>query len=470
MLISKNVQMKKLLYIGFLFFTACSKVLDQTPEDKITEENFWKTTGDAEAAATGIYDAAQAMALQFPVAFDAGSDATNALLINYSPFSQHGIPVDNAIVASYWQNNYTGIGRCNDLLKNVPGISDNLFSPGQKERILGEAYFMRAWFYFNLVKAYGGVPLVTVPYESFNADFTIARSSVEEVFKQIIADLKLAEQNLPVTYPSNVDTRGRATQGSAKALLAKAYLSMKDYTNAAAKALEVINNTTYILATGSAAYSAMFSANGKNGTESIWEIQYVSASSEGNGIFSLYMPTGTPAGIQPGSYQIAPTAKIISAYEAGDIRKNAALGVNNANIPYVNKYARLTTGAEPNIFILRLADILLVRAEALNNLGQTADATELLNIIRRRAFGLPLNTASVRDFPSASDISNGYNLALAIENERFKELAFEGQRFYDLARTGRAEAVLGIPASKTLWPIPLREIGRNPRLVQNEGY
>lgn len=462
--------MKKLSYLFFLVLTACSKVLDQTPQDKITEENFWKSAGDAEAAATGIYDAMQSMAQQYPLAFDAGSDATTGLLINYSPFSQHGIPVDNAIVATYWQNNYTGIGRCNDLLKNVPGISDVLFADGQKARIMGEAYFMRAYFYYNLVKAYGGVPLVTVPYESFNADFTIARSSVDDVFKQIVADLKQAETSLPVSYPSNVDTRGRATQGAAKALLAKVYLSMKDYTNAAAKALEVINNPTYTLATGSAAYSAMFSANGKNSNESILEIQYVSASSEGNGLFSFYMPTGTPAGIQPGSYQIAPTTKIVNAYEAGDIRKAAALGFNNANLPYVNKYARLTSGAEPNIFVMRLADIILVRAEALNNLGQTADAISLLNTIRRRAFGLPLTTASVRDFPSANDIANGYDLTLAIENERFKELAFEGQRFYDLARTGRAQAVLGITVDKTLWPIPLREIGRNPRLVQNDGY
>lgn len=458
------------IYLVFLFFTACSKVLDQTPEDKITEENFWKTPNDAESAATGIYATAQQLAQQYPLAFDAGSDATTGLLINYSPFSQHGIPVDNLIVATYWQNNYTGIGRCNDLLKNVPNISDGMFAQGQKARIMGEAYFMRAYFYYNLVKAYGGVPLVTVPYESFNADFTIARSSVDDIYKQIIADLKQAEASLPVSYPSNIDTRGRGTKGGAQALLAKVYLSTKDYTNAAAKALEVINNSTYTLASGSAAYSSIFSANGKNSTESIFEIQYVSSSSQGNGLFSFYMPTGTPAGIQPGSYQIAPTTKIINAYEAGDIRKAAALGLTSNNIPYVNKYARLTNGTEPNIFVTRLADIYLVRAEALNNLEQTTDAAAALNIIRRRAFGLPLTAASVRDFPSANDIANGYNLTLAIENERFKELAFEGQRFYDLARTGRAKDVLGITADKTLWPIPLREIGRNPRLVQNDGY
>jgi hypothetical protein len=119
---------------------------------------------------------------------------------------------------------------------------------------------------------------------------------------------------------------------------------------------------------------------------------------------------------------------------------------------------------------MRLSDIILVRAEALDNLSQPVDAIAALNIIRRRAFGLPLTTASTRDFPSANDGANTYTLPLAIENERMKELCFEGQRLYDLARTGRVQAVMGIPLTKAVWPIPLRDIGRNPRLIQNDGY
>ncbi|NHA03718.1 RagB/SusD family nutrient uptake outer membrane protein [Mucilaginibacter sp. HC2] len=460
------------LLIPVFVLNSCTKVLDQVPQDKITEENFYKTPGDAEAAATGIYDAAQALSTQYPVAFDAASDLANALLINYSPFSQHGITVDNAIVASYWQNNYLGIGRCNDVLKNVPNINSSLFAAGQKERILSEAYFMRAYFYFNLLKAFGGVPLVTVPYDSFNADFTIARSTTDQVYAQILADLKNAEPNLPLSYPSNIDTRGRATQGGAKALMAKVYLAMKDYTNAAAKALEVMNNSTYNLVTGASSYAAMFSASSKNSNESIFEIQYVSSSSESNGLFSFYVPTPAPSGIQGGSYQIVPTDKIINAFEAGDIRRTVSVSNSPAtpSVPYIGKYLRLTNGTDPNIIAIRLADIILIRAEALNNLGQTDGATDALNIIRRRAFGLPLNTASSRDFPSANDTVNGYNLTQAIENERMKELCFEGQRFDDLVRTGRAAAVLGISTNQTLWPIPLREVGRNPKLQQNPGY
>lgn len=247
---------------------------------------------------------------------------------------------------------------------------------------------------------------------------------------------------------------------------------MKDYTNAAAKALEVMNNSTYNLVTGASAYAAMFSASSKNSNESIFEIQYVSSSSESNGLFSFYVPTPAPSGIQGGSYQIVPTDKIINAFEAGDIRRTVSVSNSPAtpSVPYIGKYLRLTNGTDPNIIAIRLADIILIRAEALNNLGQTAGATDALNIIRRRAFGLPLNTASSRDFPSANDTVNGYNLTQAIENERMKELCFEGQRFDDLVRTGRAAAVLGISTNQTLWPIPLREVGRNPKLQQNPGY
>ncbi|WP_436486584.1 RagB/SusD family nutrient uptake outer membrane protein [Chitinophaga sp. ARDCPP14] len=462
--------MKKLRLIYLLFaFASCTKVLDQVPEYTIADENFWQTASDAESAAVGIYPAIQSMSMQFPVAFDAASDATTALLINYSPFTNHGIPVDNAIVASYWQNNYTGIGRANDLLKHVPAMKDSLFTGGRKEQLLGEAHFLRAYFYFNLVKAYGAVPMVLEPYTSFNADFTIARSPVDSVFQLIISDLKAAEAALPATFAAAASTRGRASQGAAKALLAKAYLSVKNYDSAAAKALEVMNSPVYTLVSGAAAYSNMFSTGGKNSTEAIFEIQFVSSSSQANGLFSLYVPVnGIPAGIQPGSYQITPTAKIIGTYETGDIRKNAALGLTTSSpaVPYVNKYTRLTSGTEPDIIALRLADIILVRAEALNNLGKTAEATEALNIIRRRAFAEPLTAPGAHDFPYGGET----NLALAIENERFKELAFEGHRFYDLVRTGRAEAVLGINADQALWPVPLREIGRNPRLVQNHGY
>lgn len=462
--------MKKIRLIYLLFaFASCTKVLDQVPEYTIADENFWQTASDAESAAVGIYPAIQSMSMQFPVAFDAASDATTALLINYSPFTNHGIPVDNAIVASYWQNNYTGIGRANDLLKHVPAMKDSLFTGGRKEQLLGEAHFLRAYFYFNLVKAYGAVPLVLEPYTSFNADFTIARSPVDSVFQLIISDLKAAEAALPATFAAVASTRGRASQGAAKALLAKAYLSVKNYDSAAVKALEVMNSPVYTLVSGAAAYSNMFSTGGKNSTEAIFEIQFVSSSSQANGLFSLYVPVnGIPAGIQPGSYQITPTAKIIGTYETGDIRKNAALGLTTSSpaVPYVNKYTRLTSGTEPDIIALRLADIILVRAEALNNLGKTAEATEALNIIRRRAFAEPLTAPGAHDFPYGGET----NLALAIENERFKELAFEGHRFYDLVRTGRAEAVLGINADQALWPVPLREIGRNPRLVQNHGY
>jgi len=466
--------MKKSLYILLLIAcSSCTKVLDLTPQDKITAINFWKTATDAENATTGIYDAIQGMVPFTPVALDASGDATLANVLPYSQFSAHGIPSDNTIVNNYWQFCYIGIGRANDVLSNVSAMDAGKFAAGQQARILAEAYFTRAFLYYSLIKVYGGVPIVTKPYDSFNADFTIAKSTMAQVLDQIIADLKIAKASLPVSYGDAFSTRGRGTQGSASALLAKAYLTKKDYANAVTEANGVIANTTYTLAQGSAAYANMFSASGKNSAESIFEIQYVSNSSESNGIFSFYMPpNGIPAGQTGGSYTVVPTTKIINAFEAGDIRKAGSISVSTATLPltYVNKYVRQTSGPEPNVIQLRLADIYLIAAEAYNGLGQTTEASNMLNIIRRRAFNLPLATVSVRDFPSADDISKGYTLALAIENERFKELCFEGHRFFDLVRTGRAETVLNITTNQTVWPLPLREVGRNPRLIQNPGY
>ncbi|WP_431216222.1 RagB/SusD family nutrient uptake outer membrane protein [Puia sp. P3] len=285
-------------------------------------------------------------------------------------------------------------------------MRDSLFIPGQKTRIMGEAYFVRAYLYYNLVKAFGGVPLVTTPYTSFNADFTIRRSSVDSTFQLIVSDLHQAEALLPQTWPATVDTRGRATRGGAQALLSKVFLSMKNYDSAAANAQYVLNNSTYSLVTGATAYANMFSTSGKNGTEAIFEIQYVSSTQQAHGLYSFYLPTsGVPAGVQPGSYQIAPTPKIVSAFQTGDIRQKVAVAMSTPTapatpVPYVNKYPRLTSGTEPDILALRLADIILVRAEALNAFGQTQAATDMLNTIRRRAFAQPLTSTSPMTSPA----------------------------------------------------------------------
>ncbi|MCY7350413.1 MAG: RagB/SusD family nutrient uptake outer membrane protein [Cytophagaceae bacterium] len=467
----------KLLIASLSLLTLACDVIHQQPQDRIAEVNFWKTADDAQSAIIGVYDRVQGLAAQDPLAFDVGSDALVALVDNdgYIQFDQKKVTVDNTLADAYWANNYSGIHRVNDIISRVPALNDPAFLPGQKEGIVGEAHFLRAHFYFNLVRAYGPVPLITVPYDSFNADFTVERTPTEQVYAQIIADLTAAETALPASYTDAFQTRGRATSGAAKALLARVYLRTGAFQNAADKAAEVIANPLYALVTGPAAYAALFTPSGKNGTEAIFEVQYLGSTGEGHGLHSRFMPVAN-AGQLGGNYWLAPSPEIVSAYGPGDIRKNAAIGVStnppfrNIGDVYVKKYIRLSDGSDPNLIAIRLADVILMRAEALNRTGKTAEATQLLNTIRRRAYNVPLTTASVYDFPSASDQTKGFDLTLALENERFLELAFEGQRWHDLVRTGRASAVLKISANQTLWPIPQRERDRNPRLAQNTGY
>ena len=454
------------------------EVINQDPEDRIAELNFWKTEEDAVASVIGVYDRIQSLAPYNPLAYVASADEVtfNNAADGYQAFNTHLLTVDNAQVDLYWQYNYSGIHRANEFIARVPGINDKAFSEEEKAAILAESKFLRAYFYYNLVTAYGGVPIITRPYDSFNADFTIAKNSIDEVYAQIIDDLTKAEASIPVSFADATQTRGRATRGAAQALLAKVYLTTKEYQKAVDKATQVINNPLYSLLTNPTAYANMFTPAGRNSSESIWEVQFVSSTSEGHGLHTRFMPQSNQSTVVGGQYQIVPSQKILRAFDEGDIRKAASTAVSTtpqfktAGQVYVKKHNRSNSNEDPNIIVLRLADIILIRAEALNKLGQTSLAVQDLNIVRRRAFNVALSSASPYDYPSNLDMAKGFDLTAAIDNERMLELAFEGHRWVDLKRNGKAEAVLGISTAKTIWPIPQRERNRNPKLEQNNDY
>ena len=372
---------------------------------------------------------------------------------------------DNPRVEQYWERNYAGIHRVNDALKRVPGIEDATFATVDRERIVGEAYFLRAYFYFNLVRTYGGVPLITEPYTTFKTDFSKERATPEAVYTQIVADLTEAEKRLPLTYPTLFAAKGRATQGAAKTMLARAHLYRKEYQKAADKAAEVLALNSYSLVSG-ANYPTIFTPTGKNSSEGIFEIQFLSSASEGMDVFRRFLPSAqaTAPANTGGDYWAAPTAEFMDAFEPTDIRKAVNLAVttrppfNTAGQNYVAKYRRTTSGDDPNLYMIRLADVILIRAEALTELSQTALAIPLVNQIRNRA-GLANTTATTQT-----------TLREVIEKERWLEFAFEGQRWHDLVRTGRAETKLAVAKNKTVWPIPARERNVNPKLDQNPGY
>ncbi|MFP4293981.1 MAG: RagB/SusD family nutrient uptake outer membrane protein, partial [Cyclobacteriaceae bacterium] len=287
-------------------------------------------------------------------------------------------------------------------------------------------------------------------------------NEVSEVFEQIISDLTTAEELLG----AESQNRARASKGAARAMLAKVYLYRNapgDLELALTETEEIMADNQYQLVAG-ADYATIFTVGQQNTSETIFELSYrpnTSVENHGMDRETVPFPNNNP--------RMAPTEKIIEAFNQNpeDLRLPVSLDTINGRT-YIRKYqnapaedvARGTQAS--NVVILRLADVILMRAEILNELGRTGEAIPFLNQIRERAGLQPTAATSQQD------------VRLAIENERFLELAFEGQRWYDLVRTDRAQEVIGdrlFDVDRILWPVPGRDIDLNPNLLpQNPSY
>ena len=464
-----------ILVIGLVVLTGCD-LLKEKPEGFIAPANFYKTQGDAIAAVNAVYDVVSSQGVYnncmwwvTDMSTDdvmAGIGVNNLSILQIDQYT-HG-PLNNRLDL-LWQTTFDGINRANQVIDRVPGISMDVTL---QNRILGEAKFLRALFYFNLVRLFGDVPLLTTETASLADDLKVSRTPAASVYTQIIQDLTEAEQALPATMTS--DDLGRATQGAAKALLAKVYLTMKNWSLAAAKAKEVIDNAgayNYGLWTN---YSDAFLTVNKYGKESVFSAQFASGIQEGSLMMAYTIPRNTIIGTGYSSF--VPTTDILNSYEPGDDRKVATYfstfskaGKTITFSPAIYKYfdpaAVNTLDASNNYPIIRYADVLLMYAEAQNELGQTADAYTYVNQIRTRAKLPPLANLSQTDFRDA------------LMNERRWELCFEGHRWFDLVRTGtlvstlRAKGNANIQDFHVLYPVPQRDIDVNPNLnPQNNGY
>jgi starch-binding outer membrane protein, SusD/RagB family len=385
-----------------------------------------------------------------------------------------------------WRGNFIGVGRCNQAIDNVSKFS---IDAGLKSRLIGEAKFLRAWFYFNLVKCYGGVPKIDKVFSSDSvAQITAAytRATKDEIYNLIISDLTEAAANLPAKTAYAPADLGRATKGAAQGLLAKVYMYQKNWAQSQAMADAVIGSTIYSLEPD---YAVLWRQSSENGRESLFEIQGQNGN-EGWGIGGYFTHQGVRGTDVDGGYGgwgfNTPTANLEAAYEAGDVRKAAtiykpgqtlwdgAIVGTGASNPRYNYKAYVSKTKEvnyddwssgKNIRVLRFGEMLLIKAEAANELGQTAPAVTALNLVRTRA-GLPNTTAATQ-----ADLRN------AIWKERRVELAFEHDRFFDLIRQGRAGAVLRasgknfVDGKNELFPIPLSQILISEgKLTQNPGY
>jgi hypothetical protein len=449
------------LIVSVGFFTACESVLEVEPVSDILADNFYSDADGAEAALMNAYNYLQNPVTQNFIVVP-GIVSDEAIMTRGGNFTRHHNFVPTPVqgnVGDTWRELYFSIQASNDVIENVPTIDDPALDADQ---IVGEAYFLRGMAFFYLTRYFGRIPLVTEASKSANQDFNVPRNERSEVFEQIISDLTTAEDLMG----AESQNRARASKGAARAMLAKVYLYRNapgDLELALTETEEVMADAQYQLVAGTD-YASLFEVGQQNTSETIFEISYrPNTSVENNGLDNetVPFPNNNP--------RMAPTEKIIEAFNQNpnDLRLPISLDTINDRI-YIRKYqnapaddvARGTQAA--NVIILRLADVILMRAEILNELGRTGEAIQFLNQIRERA-GLQPTTAI-----SQADVR------LAIEDERFLELAFEGQRWHDLVRTNRAQEVIGerlFDVDRILWPVPGRDIDLNPNLLpQNPSY
>jgi hypothetical protein len=373
--------------------------------------------------------------------------------------------------------NYQGINRCNQALSYIPQLDQA--NAALKTQLMGEAKFLRAFMYFTLVKTYGGVPIVDhLPNPSSDADrvMQLTRKSPAEVYAFIESDLNDAIAALPAKSSYSASEKGRASKGAAYALLAKVSLYQKKWQQALDNANLV---TGYALA--SAGYASQYKITGENDEESIFEIQGT-GSTPAKGIQGYSASQGARGAGGWGWGFNTPSQSLVNAYEAGDVRKDATiifagttlydgrvvpLTVENPRYNY-KAYSSAYTDAwetDVNIKYLRYAEVLLIKAEAMNELTQTAAAIPILNQIRNRA-GLANTTATTQT-----------EVRTAIWKERRVELAMEFDRFFDLVRTGQAVSAFAadgktfIVGKNEVFPLPQKFISEaNGLSAQNPNY
>ena len=440
---------------------ACSDILDKDPVSSFSASGCYKTTADAQSGVYGIYDATQSVFRNNFCYWGEGradnvqTDQTGeslALLSNN---------LNNTTGSADWSTLYRMVSRANYAIKYIPGVYDENNDGGKQ--LIGQARALRALAYFYLARVWGDVPLIVEPFISVDQDLFTAKTNRELVLDQVEDDLIYAAANCVDKFNNNND-RIMFTKGSANALLTQVYMWRRKYPEAVTSSALVMANPLYVLVSIDD-WGRMFSESYSK--ESIFEVGY--NETQTNGLRVLYAI---------GSYAIyTPSAKWKASIEMGDLRRDFVYDVVPAEPKAIWKYLgkgesdESATPSKQNIILMRLADIMLLRAEALNKIGGEANMNEslqLLNAIRSRA-GLP-------KFATVAEAANMYgDMESAILHERSVELCFEGHRWFDLLRTEKAIPVMqpinGLSDQRNLvWPIHINSLNKNPNLVQNEFY
>jgi hypothetical protein len=487
---NKKSQLISVVLLGCcLVFSGCDKFLNIDPPYTQDAENYFQSPEDYEQALVGAYDLLQGTFMSVWVSeiasnnTIAGGESVNDTqgLHQIDDMVHGGV---NSELRSLFRWNYAGITRCNFIMEN----KNNIEFTG-KDKILGEAKFLRAFYYFELVKFFGDVPLIIDERIGAQEATEIPRTAASEVYAQIEQDLLDASSVLDEVSL----IKGKATKGAALALLGKVFLYQKKYTEAASKLDEVINSGSYSLIND---YSDLFSVSNENNSETVFDVEYSGAEGGGYGCLICLEGNAGPGfqGIRQydgpvygdgNSYNL-PTQNLYDAFDSSDPRRDMTIldidafiaaqanpesitygvGAGGHTGYYNNKYIKrknelglpdndLTSPV--NYRVIRYADVLLMAAEAHFQNGNLFEAQNNINEVRSRAGVETITVNSIND----------------VFNERRLELACEGHWFFDLVRWGQAEnAIDGFQAGKhELFPIPTLEIDlAGGNWSQNNGY
>jgi starch-binding outer membrane protein, SusD/RagB family len=450
-----------------LLAAGCNNVLDVHPVNETDASQAITTPAGARAAVAGIYDALQDFSYYGGQLFFFGDLSADDVehtgtFTTYRQIDQNDITSDNGSVEGMWDGLYKALGRANIVIAKVPDVQG--LDPAERDDLLAQAYFSRALTFHNLVKFWGdtaasglGVPLVLIPPADISEAGQATRATTGSVYTQILSDLNDAE-----TRMGSATDAHRATLMAVHALRARVYLYQKNYAGAETEAEAVVAGGFSL----APSYGDLFSPDGDDTPEDIFRLHFDAVDYCWEGYYYL------PYEVQ-GRGEIAPSVSLIQAYSPSFNGSPATFVTaderGTRNITFsdptdgTTKYGSkwLTGIGAEDIQVFRLAEVLLIEAEAEARQNKLAEAEATLTPIRTRA-GLPA---------AGLDTMSQANAINAILNERRLELAMEGDRWPDLVRTGRVQNFLpGVAAFQTLYPIPLNELDVAPNLVQNPGY
>lgn len=475
---------------------ACEKFLDEKPQSDLTKENTetqeqvsaYSSVSDAKSELNGVYALFKADIYEGNAFYIGDCMSDNCYIggdgVSEEQLDNLTVSATNSIIAKSWSQFYAIVGSATNVIENVKLMDSSLIDDATRAQIIADAKFARAWVLFDIVKYWGAAPMTLQLIPSITVDnidkwYPImypSRTSEEEIYAQIISDL---DENTIKNLPSKSAGAFCGTQGAAYGLLAKVYATMgkkseRDYS----KVVDMCDNVIkqgYSLVPD---FESLWTVDGKFSSESIFEMYFSDAAEQHNWAYWVFLSDVSGDVVVSWRRYCTPTQDLVAKFDKEkDVRYKSS--IYWTAVPYDTYWpaknyplAYKIRQKESDIILLRLADILLLKAEALVELNRPKEALMIVNDIRNRAglngLSLSLSVAEAR---------------LAVENERQLELLFEGQRWWDLVRNERMEEVMKtahdkngnlrfseIPAWRAKLPIPQAQIDINERLTQNIGY